>query len=114
MNAHVTSTDFLPGTVVGLYPPQTRPEAHHEPIERAEVPESGQVVFEREIARERFWLAGEAPDGRWRTVQCHSKPGDPVNVRAVLELTRPEESEEPPVVGARGTRHAFPRMLRRG
>lgn len=105
MNAHVTSTDFLPGTTVGLYPPQARPEVHSEPIESATVPQDGQIVFERERPYDRYWMAGRAADGRWMTVQCHSKPGEPVDVRERLAQTRPEETVGERVVGARGTLH---------
>lgn len=106
MDAHVTSTDFLPGTTVGLYPPQTRPAAHQDPMVSAEVPADGQVVFELMAPYQRYFIAGYDVDGRWKMVQCHSKPGDPVNVRAKLaEQVTGEEFQEP-VVGARGTMHS--------
>lgn len=113
MDAHVTSTDFLAGTKVGLYPPQTRPEPHNEPIETQTVPDSGQVVFERDTPRERFWLAGETQDGRWKTVQAHSKPGDPVDVAAVLSLTRPEDHPVERVIGPRTTADTVQHRRRR-
>lgn len=105
MEAHVSSVDFLPGTTVGLYLPQTRPTEQDVPIAVEQVPESGQVVFERAEPYDRFWIAGRDMDGRWKTVQCHSKPGEPVDVRARLELTRPDEDVRERVVGARGTMH---------
>lgn len=114
MNAHVTSTDFLPGATVGLYPPQSRPEQHQDPIEALEVPADGQVVFEREQPYERYWLAGFDADGRWKTVQSHSKPGEPVNVAEKLALTRPGEDFRAPIVGARGTIHTLQARRRRG
>jgi hypothetical protein len=112
VEAHVSSTDFLPGSTVGLYPPQTRPDEHHEPLATAQVPAGGQVVFERDAPRERYWIAGRDLDGRWKTVQCHSKPGGPVNVRAALELTRREEDSTAPIVGSVGTIHT-PAVRRR-
>lgn len=117
---YVTCTHFVPGTEVGLYGIVTRPRGiaeDPEPLERATVPEGGQLSFETGAAAgQAFWLGGLSVDGRWHAVQAFARDGEPVDVREKLTETRPADPldlDERRVRGARGTRHVHPRFLRK-
>jgi hypothetical protein len=113
MVAHVTTTHFLPGVEVGLYPRRPQSVAATEAVQVKTVPDGGQLTFEVDAPAVRYWLAAIDPEGRLRIVQVHSKPGDPVDVRAILSETRPIEPDGYHVRGARGTQNAHRRFLRR-
>lgn len=113
MDAHVTSTDFLPGVEVGLFPILQHPSGPGDkPASKAKVPENGQVIFKVDEPGVRYWIAGEDIDGRFKVVQAHAKPGEPVDVRATLAATLPPEpadAAERIVHGQRTTANRRPR-----
>jgi hypothetical protein len=101
VSAHVQIVGhFAPGAPVELY--AERPEPSVTPVQRAEMPESGALVFEVDAERgTAMWACGEGFDGRRLEVRAFPRPGVPVDVGAALAAAAiPHETPER-IVGAR-------------